>query len=704
MIDTTTLTDAVNAYIEHGATPFPLPDRKKFPPPCGVTGHTKDLTQDEIRAFWEGVSGSENVGIRVPDNVIVIDVDHYGEKTGADTLKALENELGELPPTWSSTRRGADSVSRKYFFSVPTGKRWKSPGKDIDIIQHTHRYAVVFPSVVDGLKEEWYGPDGQPCEIPSFAALPALPESWVDRLQTGHRTTTEKAPQRGYKEALTWLKSRVFAGNSRNPHTFEWEEGSRYDSMNSDVLSLVNNAVHRGHSGLLDDLTALRDAYVAEVGEDRAGEFERSVVGAVSLVEGEIASGKEPKINWRERFGAEPLGEDYALPDFGDLLARQAADYREKLIGEEIEVDEEEAILAALEEFEAFQSDAYREKQTRKIGSWRDRAMSGAWLDAQEFPELQWTVPGLIPEGYGVIVAPPKAGKSWFVANIGLAAAGGGKALGHIDVPQRPVLYLALEDGPRRLQDRYRKLTGGAPIPEALESITEASRDEALTWIEEFATEFAEQRPLIILDTLGKIMGHKSSNQSAYAHDYEEGSRLKRIAAVMPGGTLLVVHHTNKGQHDDFQDAVSGTQGIAGAADFTMHLARKRKSPQGFLSITGRDVTENEYAVTFQDNGLWTLDGGTLKAAAEAVEEARAEDKRNNLPTAQGQSLQILRKAGDEGMTATEFAAKEGISPDTARKRLNRMADDGVISKTADKRYKAPEFPRSTPLVRQAST
>ncbi|HJD79891.1 MAG TPA: hypothetical protein K8V93_12950, partial [Corynebacterium pollutisoli] len=72
------------------------------------------------------------------------------------------------------------------------------------------------------------GPDGQPCEIPSFAALPALPESWVDRLQTGHRATAAKAPARGYKEALTWLESRVFAGNSRNPHTFEGEEGSRY--------------------------------------------------------------------------------------------------------------------------------------------------------------------------------------------------------------------------------------------------------------------------------------------------------------------------------------------------------------------------------------------------------------------------------------------------------------------------------------------
>lgn len=266
--------------------------------------------------------------------------------------------------------------------------------------------------------------------------------------------------------------------------------------------------------------------------------------------------------------------------------------------------------------------------------------------------------------------------------------------MGSIDVDQRPVLYMALEAGPRRLQDRYRKLMGGGPIPDALESITEASRDEALAWLEEFATEFADQRPLIILDTLGKVMGQKSSNQSAYAHDYEEGSRLKKIAALMPGGTLLVVHHTNKGQHDDFQDAVSGTQGIAGAADFTMHLARKRKSPQGFLSITGGDVTENEYAVTFQEDGRWTLDGGTLEASAEAVEAARVEDKQNNLPKMQRETLNILGKAGEGGLTATEFADKAKISPDNARKLLNRMAEDGVLLKTDDKRYKILTVPR----------
>ena len=38
---------------------------------------------------------------------------------------------------------------------------------------------------------------------------------------------------------------------------------------------------------------------------------------------------------------------------------------------------------------------------------------TGAWLDMQEFPPLAFAVPGIIPEGFTLLVGPPKAGKSW---------------------------------------------------------------------------------------------------------------------------------------------------------------------------------------------------------------------------------------------------------------------------------------------------
>ena len=73
----------------------------------------------------------------------------------------------------------------------------------------------------------------------------------------------------------------------------------------------------------------------------------------------------------------------------------------------------------------------------------------------------------------------PKKGKSWLVGNVGLAVASGGLALGAIRVIQRPVLYLALEDGHKRLQNRFRRMLADGPIPEGIEVVTRATPAEA---------------------------------------------------------------------------------------------------------------------------------------------------------------------------------------------------------------------------------
>ena len=92
-----------------------------------------------------------------------------------------------------------------------------------------------------------------------------------------------------------------------------------------------------------------------------------------------------------------------------------------------------------------------------------DRIRTGDQLDATVFPPLAWAVHGLIPEGFGLLTGAPKAGKSWAVLGIALAIATGTNALGKVSTgPARPVLYLALEDGERRLQGRARHLLGTA--------------------------------------------------------------------------------------------------------------------------------------------------------------------------------------------------------------------------------------------------
>jgi hypothetical protein len=89
-------------------------------------------------------------------------------------------------------------------------------------------------------------------------------------------------------------------------------------------------------------------------------------------------------------------------------------------------------------------------------------------LMAVSFPEPTWAVPGIIAEGVTLLAGPPKVGKSWMSLGLGLSIAAGLPALGSIAVEAGPVLYLALEDTPRRLQSRMRTVLAGRPAPSTL--------------------------------------------------------------------------------------------------------------------------------------------------------------------------------------------------------------------------------------------
>ena len=75
---------------------------------------------------------------------------------------------------------------------------------------------------------------------------------------------------------------------------------------------------------------------------------------------------------------------------------------------------------------------------------------------------------------------------------------------------------------------------------------------------------------------------------------------VKRLADHY-GVAIVLVHHArkDKGGTEDFLAEVSGTNGLAGASDATLVLKRARAEADGVLHITGRDVTEAEYALKF---------------------------------------------------------------------------------------------------------
>lgn len=316
---------------------------------------------------------------------------------------------------------------------------------------------------------------------------------------------------------------------------------------------------------------------------------------------------------------------------------------------------------------------------------------NGAWLDQQDFPPLRYAVPGIVPEGSTLLVGAPKIGKSWLVLAWALAKAAGGIALSAIRVDAAPVLYLALEDGDRRMQSRCRDLLVGDPIPAAFDYLTYVEPGRVVETIAAWLKRHPGASPLVILDTLGKVMPPALNGETSYQRDYRIGSALKRLAESEPGAALVTNHHDRKASADDFVDAVSGTHGLAGAADTTVVLVRSRGEQYGILKVTGRDVSEGEYAVTFT-NASWALNGRDLDEAA------RNAQARAAIAGLGGRSADILAYVAEhpDGVRAADVAEQLDV-PD-ARRYLARLADAGRVHRAARGLYTpVPTVPLSQP-------
>ncbi|TVL91938.1 AAA family ATPase [Streptomyces sp. SAJ15] len=331
-------------------------------------------------------------------------------------------------------------------------------------------------------------------------------------------------------------------------------------------------------------------------------------------------------------------------------------------------------------------SDASSEEEVSKL---LDSIRDGAWLDGQHFPPLRYAVDGLLPEGAALLIGPPKAGKSWLVLDVLLAVASGGRALGALAVgAPRRVLYLAMEDGDRRMQDRCRTLLGDDPIPERFHYVTDVEPMLVRPLLDAFLDRYPDT-VLVVVDTLGKVMPPARPGESAYSRDYRVMGHLKGVSDDHPGLSVTVIHHDRKAASEDFIDSVSGTHGLAGAADTIIVLARKRQSDDAVLKVTGRDVPEEEYALKMRD-GVWTLDGSTLTDAAAQVRQ------RADAAELGEKSVAILDyvRQHHEGVRARDVAEEFGGD---AHQYLKRLMESGRLIRLVRGLYAAADVPVSEP-------
>lgn len=332
---------AAMAYRDAGWSPFPLPPKEKAAPPTGYTGATGAWVSPERIARWLADTPAEaNIGLRMPPNLIGIDVDHYDKKTGASTLAKLEKQLGPLPPTLLVTSRD-DGVSGIRLYEVPEGLHWpNSAGPGIDLITWYHRYVVAEPSIhPEGRKYRWFGPDGIACGYEALADWDFVPlsDAWVKHLSKGRQYVDRPAaelskaetkreiercpapggkPCRGMQQTLDYWVSQLQ----------EAEEGGAHDAALRASNAVVRDA-RKGHRGVVTALDGISDAFYAATSDRRRDEREwgRMVDGAVKKAVAAIPEVSEKDTECELDFTAEPT-EDAVEAMLSELLDFDALD------------------------------------------------------------------------------------------------------------------------------------------------------------------------------------------------------------------------------------------------------------------------------------------------------------------------------------------------------------------------------------------
>ncbi|WFU28348.1 AAA family ATPase [Bradyrhizobium sp. CB1717] len=301
-------------------------------------------------------------------------------------------------------------------------------------------------------------------------------------------------------------------------------------------------------------------------------------------------------------------------------------------------------------------------------------------LMAATFPPLKAIVPGYVYAGFVVLAGRMKLGKTWLAIDWAVAVATGGTAMGSIDCERGDVLYIDMENGPRRIQSRIRALfPQGQSLPDMsrLDWVTEAPQlDKGFIDRLERWRLSVKVPAFVVIDVLQRVKPAGNKTQNAYESDYSIWAPLQEWA-TRHGVAVLGLHHTKKGGADDPLEALSGSNGLSAVADTTIVLDQDQNGRT--LYVRGRDVEEKETALLFAA-GAWSIVG-------EAAEVRRSSER-----------TKIIAAMGDHGqpMAPADIVAATGMASLNVRQLLFKMAKAEQVFKVGNGRYWTNPLPNTT--------
>lgn len=318
-------------------------------------------------------------------------------------------------------------------------------------------------------------------------------------------------------------------------------------------------------------------------------------------------------------------------------------------------------------------------------------------------------VEGLIyPGSLGLVAAPPKAGKTNLGFLLAHRLAGGQDYLGYRVKDACCVMIAEFEEGDSVMAARYQRFpdddtffeNGELTIqyrPAPFEFVQDAAgaiyvnEDCGLglqikVWHEMVNVGMFPDRPgVVFIDTMARALPTMGGGK--YTSDLNYIGAVHNFAEKLGIG-IVFVHHTNKADHADAADSISGTNGVAGSCDWMMIVFRdndpdtKKRLETGRLVCNSRYMSEDELFrwVKLNDRGFWELD--TEKEDAEALK-ARVQRDRE-VPKCVKKVCTLMRHHDSWSGSATELvdALRDGVSPRSITKYLNQnqewLAEQGI--------------------------
>lgn len=616
---------AFQAYWEAGwRGVLPLPARQKKPVPTGYTGRAGEWPSFADVWTWGDDYPAGNIALRLPENVIGIDVDAYPGKPGAASLVNAEHAWGKLPATWRTTSRD-DGVSGIRLFTIPEALEWPNEvGPGIEIIRFAHRYAIVWPSVHPdtGGTYRWVAEDGLTHigSIPTIDDLPPLPTGWVSGL-TGGRTDTREArtplSAASASTALTLFNegdpcrdvSRAL--DRRILDLAADRHGARHELMLLGTERLVRLGIE-GHVGVVTALHQLRDAFLRSVaGERTAGEgeaeWDRSLQGALAHVStvDEVDPCVDPFHGLIDRTPAatpskpattETLGGGEASEGDHPRSAGPSAGTAPEPAPVDIEALRGQLVAQELERLRARRDAARILDEEVAAAAFREPRWLATLRDELAVPDepVTYTVDELLPTGGNILLtAGFKTGKTTLVNNLARSLADGTDFLDTFpvtDTPGRVALWNYEVD------DRmYRRWLRDENI-ENLDAITvlnlrgfrlplmaRQAEDWAVRWLEQ------NEIRVWVVDPFARAFTGSGTSEN---DNTEVGAFLDTLDVIKhrAGVTELILPtHTGRAEQEQGNERARGATRLDDWADVRWILTRQ-STGQRFFRATGRDV------------------------------------------------------------------------------------------------------------------